>query len=1029
MPDGSRFRINRDLLVYKAFYFFFLSSFGSVFPYLPVYFRQIGLSAIQVGLLVGMRPIVQFASAPFWAIVADKYRKRKSVLVMSVLAWLIMTISLAFVEPTNELCELRAGSGSHMRIVNHTKVKTGFFKRSLLAVQEEFVNTGEVERSPDLIVVPVATPRPKLSIKFLDSEKKAVIPPGLGPNRSAFSSSVHQKFVHDKASSLHSYQTGRHLSKTRHRENTASPNSRNLVGDKIAETLQRNVTSAKKSGKAIRHISDSKHHFASHGKKSVPLQRRKYIYHKTATRIGQLVNKLRNNTSKSSALSETKNMTQVSNGYNKEVLVDKVTRNSSRSSASARSLTVNKLDTDGHVPQEQGDKSQHHSINKPQEARKSTRNEKSSSPPIVIEFSRIPIPQNRGGKDLKPPSDNPKEHNSEDNESIAKSHAEINNADFDETADQFADFSSGIEESNRRNNTTASRIADNLSVTDTKITDASEAILRSTLQRKRPFSNDSDINQTIADANINYGGLNLNDLSPDEEGPSETTLTVPHSKKQQKEEFGSGNKELVLQGIDTYSFGDHNRDDVGEQSVQEDSLHKEEFQNMSTKVVHHTNNLFLGLGTNVTSGGKSGTIIDEPDLSSKLVQKEISGTELEQKNATIRIGKETISKNSKDPSSIGDQKAALRNTTESSSPATAVFSSKSHMKIQITNIALKNGSAIPAAIHLVTEQMSDDEDATEANSMGETLLSTRNLLKENTSELKRIFTILLVLIVVGEFLEAPSFTLADASLLEHLGEERRFYGKQRLWGSLGFGIFSFLVGALLERSRHVVCGEQYTDYMICFCVFAIFMVMTLFVSTTFQFKYNETKVEHTSVMYSLCNIHYGSCLVAACFMGVGHGMSHNFVNWFLEDLGGTKTLMGIAVICRCTADLMTFFLAGSLIKYVGQIRIMAVCLFSYGLSFTAYSLLSNPWWVLPVEVLNGVTYAASWSACTSYMAEAVSSDAVTTVQGLSILFKKINKYPQIPLYISRKNAAVSGLVKNFIEIGQVFLKIYSPYKV
>ena len=256
-----------------------------------------------------------------------------------------------------------------------------------------------------------------------------------------------------------------------------------------------------------------------------------------------------------------------------------------------------------------------------------------------------------------------------------------------------------------------------------------------------------------------------------------------------------------------------------------------------------------------------------------------------------------------------------------------------------------------------------------------------NLLKTNSFELKRIFTILLVLVVVGEFLEAPSTTLADASLLEHLGEERRYYGKQRLWGSLGFGLSSFFVGVLLERSRHVVCGDQYTDYMICFCVFALLMVTTLFISTTFKFKYKETDTKHASVFSALCNIHYGSCLVAACFMGVGHGMSHSFLNWFLEDLGATKTLMGVAVICRSTFDLLTFFVAGSVIKAFGQIKIMICALISYGIAFTLYSLLTNPWWVLPIEMLVGCTYAASWSACTSYMAGAASSESVTTIQG------------------------------------------------
>ena len=69
-------------------------------------------------------------------------------------------------------------------------------------------------------------------------------------------------------------------------------------------------------------------------------------------------------------------------------------------------------------------------------------------------------------------------------------------------------------------------------------------------------------------------------------------------------------------------------------------------------------------------------------------------------------------------------------------------------------------------------------------------------------------------------------------------------------------------------------------------------------------------------------------------MGVGHGMSHSFLNWFLEDLGATKTLMGVAVICRGAFHLLTFFVAGTHIKAVGQSNIMIFSLISYGIAFT-----------------------------------------------------------------------------------------------
>mgnify|MGYP005803803173 CR=1 FL=1 len=41
--------INPELFVSKMFYFFFYSAFGSLFPLMAVYFKQLGLNPIQSG--------------------------------------------------------------------------------------------------------------------------------------------------------------------------------------------------------------------------------------------------------------------------------------------------------------------------------------------------------------------------------------------------------------------------------------------------------------------------------------------------------------------------------------------------------------------------------------------------------------------------------------------------------------------------------------------------------------------------------------------------------------------------------------------------------------------------------------------------------------------------------------------------------------------------------------------------------------------------------------------------------------------
>lgn len=64
--------VDQELLTVKTFYFFFYSAFGSLFPLMGVYFKQMGMNPGQCGLLIGSRPFVEFLAAPFWGSLADR---------------------------------------------------------------------------------------------------------------------------------------------------------------------------------------------------------------------------------------------------------------------------------------------------------------------------------------------------------------------------------------------------------------------------------------------------------------------------------------------------------------------------------------------------------------------------------------------------------------------------------------------------------------------------------------------------------------------------------------------------------------------------------------------------------------------------------------------------------------------------------------------------------------------------------------------------------------------------------------------
>jgi hypothetical protein len=103
-------QINQTLIIPKAFYFFFFAAFGSLFPLMAIYFKQMAMSPVQVGFLFGFRPFIEFLSVPFWANLSERWRKGKLILLASLSCWLIFTLGVGFIKPPVHSCLMHNGS-------------------------------------------------------------------------------------------------------------------------------------------------------------------------------------------------------------------------------------------------------------------------------------------------------------------------------------------------------------------------------------------------------------------------------------------------------------------------------------------------------------------------------------------------------------------------------------------------------------------------------------------------------------------------------------------------------------------------------------------------------------------------------------------------------------------------------------------------------------------------------------------------------------------------------------------------------
>ena len=83
MSKQRTFTVDRELLYPKLFYLVRFLAGAFYGPFLPLYFREIGLTGQQIGMLGGVRPIVSLLSGPFWSGLADATRRHRLLLILS----------------------------------------------------------------------------------------------------------------------------------------------------------------------------------------------------------------------------------------------------------------------------------------------------------------------------------------------------------------------------------------------------------------------------------------------------------------------------------------------------------------------------------------------------------------------------------------------------------------------------------------------------------------------------------------------------------------------------------------------------------------------------------------------------------------------------------------------------------------------------------------------------------------------------------------------------------------------------------
>lgn len=207
-------------------------------------------------------------------------------------------------------------------------------------------------------------------------------------------------------------------------------------------------------------------------------------------------------------------------------------------------------------------------------------------------------------------------------------------------------------------------------------------------------------------------------------------------------------------------------------------------------------------------------------------------------------------------------------------------------------------------------------------------------------------------------------SISDAICFDVLGEENQMkYGKQRVYGGIGFGLTSLLAGYAVDLNTN-----NFTPAIVIMLAFAS---IDLFILKKLNLpKLTSSESITKDVRKLLRNHKIAIFLVFATIAGMFDAFIFYYMFWYLEEVAERtgmkdhiKLIEGMTVAAECVfGEVLFFLISGKIIKKLGYIHCMSFCFACYALRLFLISLIANPWYLIAIEILmQGCTYALCYT--------------------------------------------------------------------
>ena len=305
------------------------------------------------------------------------------------------------------------------------------------------------------------------------------------------------------------------------------------------------------------------------------------------------------------------------------------------------------------------------------------------------------------------------------------------------------------------------------------------------------------------------------------------------------------------------------------------------------------------------------------------------------------------------------------------------------------------------------------------------------------------FYIIFFLWSLVSFTGGPLYGLSDGAVILYLGDRKANFGKYRLWGSLSWGVVSLTVGILYNHVPITTALYYFSGGILIYSVYLLsvdlrFMNLSkapaevvqeipqndcltdessvnlvseadkptatvhseptekdlekrntaeeLLVSSDKRSEH-EIEVTKQSKLRNFLRLAFKLEVIVFYLVTIIMGMAGRSIFalsylFLTETLHASTTLCGIATLCTIATEAPFLYFGKTFLNWFGEYWLIVFSMIAMTIRLSSYYFVTNPWFILPFQLLHAFTFGAMLVAGVSYSSKLFPPEYSTTAQGV-----------------------------------------------